>query len=301
MSSIKFKSFTSGSCGNCYFLGIFNEIDGCEAGVLIDAGFSPRRLKKELAQDGLCFDDFAGLLITHDHNDHIRSLGSYCKHVRKPVWTPPELAKALTRHFITGEFYTPCRAPLQPGWNEIVPGRIRAQYFEVPHDASFTYGYALMLDEYKFVIMTDIGRMVPQALAFARQADTVVIESNYDLEMLRNGSYPKDLQDRICGGHGHLSNVECAEALRDFVHPGLRNIFLCHLSEHNNTPELAFQTSSNVLRELYTPCTPSRGMAADRFARGAHAQAISSTELQDARIPRLCPLPRMTPSPLFTL
>ena len=301
MSSIKFKSFTSGSCGNCYFLGIFNEIDACEAGVLIDAGFSPRRLKKELANEGLCFDDFAGLLITHDHNDHIRSLGSYCKHVRKPVWTPPELAKALTRHFITGEFYGPGRAPLQPGWNEIVPGRIRAQYFEVPHDASFTYGYALMLDDYKFVIMTDIGRMVPQALAFARQADTVVIESNYDLEMLRNGPYPKDLQDRICGGHGHLSNVECAEALRDFAHPGLRNIFLCHLSEHNNTPDLAYSENFAVLRELYTPCTPSRGMAADRFARGAHAPAISRTDLQNARIPRLCPLPRMTASPLFTL
>ena len=110
MKSIKFKSFTSGSCGNCYFLGIFNEIDACEAGVLIDAGFSPRRLKKELGREGLCFDDFAGLLITHDHNDHIRSLGSYCKHVRKPVWTPPELAKALTHHFITGEYYGPCRA-----------------------------------------------------------------------------------------------------------------------------------------------------------------------------------------------
>ena len=275
MKQIKFKSFTSGSCGNCYFLGIFDEADACEAGVLIDAGFSPRRLKKELAAEGLCFDDFAGLLVTHDHNDHIRSLGSYCKHLHKPVWTPPELAKALTHHFITGEYYGPCRSPLAPGWNELVPGRIRAQYFEVPHDASFTYGYALMLDDYKFVIMTDIGRMVPQALAFARQADTVVIESNYDLDMLRHGPYPKVLQDRICGGHGHLSNAECAEALRNFAHPGLRNIFLCHLSEHNNTPELAFQTSSDILQSLY-----------------------ADTE---GRIPRLCPLPRMTPSPLFTL
>jgi Metal-dependent hydrolases of the beta-lactamase superfamily I len=275
MKSIKFKSFTSGSCGNCYFLGIFNEMDACEAGVLIDAGFSPRRLKKELARDGLTFDDFAGLLVTHDHNDHIRSLGSYCKHLRKPVWTPPELAGALSRHFITGEFYGPCRAPLAAGWNEIVPGRIRAQYFAVPHDASFTYGYALMLDDYKFVIMTDIGRMVPPALAFAKQADTVVIESNYDLEMLRHGPYPKALQDRICGGNGHLSNAECAEALRDFVHPGLRNVFLCHLSEHNNTPELAFQTSSTILQACYAEST--------------------------GRIPRLCPLPRMTPSPMFTL
>ena len=275
MKSIRFKSFSSGSCGNCYFLGIFSETGACEAGVLIDAGFSPRRLKKELAAEGLCFDDFAGLLVTHDHNDHIRSLGSYCKHLRKPVWTPPELAGALSRHFVVGEFYGPCRRTLGPGWNELVPGRIRAQYFTVPHDASYTCGYALLLDDYRFVIMTDIGRMVPQALAFARQADTVVIESNYDLEMLRHGPYPKVLQDRICGGNGHLSNAECAEALRDFVHPGLRNIFLCHLSEHNNTPELAYKTSSAILRDL--------------------------CDLSGERPPRLCPLPRMTPSPFFNL
>ncbi len=275
MSSIRFKSFTSGSCGNCYFIGIFDESGACEAGVLVDAGLSPRRLKKELAAEGLCFDDFAGLLVTHDHNDHIRSLGSYCKHLRKPVWTPPELAGALSRHFITGEYYGPCRRTLAPGWNELVPGRISAQYFAVPHDASCTFGYALLLDGYRFVIMTDIGRMVPQALAFARQADTVVIESNYDLEMLRHGPYPKVLQDRICGGHGHLSNAECAEAIRDFLHPGLRNIFLCHLSEHNNTPQLAFQASSEILQEYIRQ--------------------------SDIRPPRLCPLPRMTASPLFIL
>ena len=281
MSSIRFKSFTSGSCGNCYFIGIFDESGACEAGVLVDAGLSPRRLKKELAAEGLCLDDFAGLLVTHDHNDHIRSLGSYCKHLRKPVWTPPELAGALSRHFITGEYYGPCRRALAPGWNELVPGRISAQYFAVPHDASCTFGYALLLDGYRFVIMTDIGRMVPQALAFARQADTVVIESNYDLEMLRHGPYPMVLQDRICGGHGHLSNAECAEAIRDFLHPGLRNIFLCHLSEHNNTPQLAFQASSDVLREFYTPCAPSRGMAGYSLTRtGASAHTSDGTDLQ---------------------
>ncbi len=286
MKTIKFKSFSSGSCGNCYFIGIFNETGACEAGVLIDAGFSPRRLKKELEREGLCFDDFAGLLVTHDHNDHIRSLGSYCKHLRKPVWTPPSLGNALSRHFITGEYYDRCRRPLAPGWNELVPGRIRAQFFEVPHDASCTYGYALLLDDYKFVIMTDIGRMVPQALSFARQADTVVVESHYDLYMLRHGPYPKDLQDRICGGRGHLSNAECAEALRAFAHPGLRNVFLCHLSEHNNTPELAFQASSEALKEAYGP---------------PPADALFGNGLQDERPPRLCPLPRMTPSPMFVL
>ena len=264
---VKFKSLSSGSCGNCYFLGLFSDSGECEAGVLIDAGVSPRRLKKELAADGLSYDDFSAMLITHDHMDHIRSLGSYCKHLRKPVWSTPTLIKALSGHFVTGEYLGGVKRSLGEGWNEVVPGRIRVRWFEVPHDATQTVGYAILLDDYKFVIMTDIGRMTEQAMAFARQADTVVIESNYDLYMLRHGPYPKDLQDRICQGHGHLSNDECAAAIAGFAHEGLRNVFLCHLSEHNNEPQLAHDTSRRAL---------------------------------PAEI-RLAPLPRQTASPLFIL
>ena len=106
-------------------------------------------------------------------------------------------------------------------------------------------------------------------------ADAVILDANHDPELLRCGPYPPHLKRRILSDHGHLSNVECAEALRDFVHPGLRNIFLCHLSEHNNTPELAYETNAAVLQACY-------------------AEA-------EGRIPRLCPLPRMTPSPFFIL
>ena len=267
MKDYRFKSFSSGSCGNCYYLGIFSEEGECECGVLIDAGVSPRRLKKELAAEGLdytCFDD---ILITHDHLDHIRSLGSYCKHLQKRVWTTDVLAARLKRHFVTGEYFAPVSHVLDESWTEIVPDRIKVRYFIVPHDATQTVGYAIVLDNYKFVIMTDIGRMTSQALSFAAGADTVVIESNYDLEMLRNGPYPKELQDRICEGHGHLSNHQCAEAVKQFRHEKLRNVFLCHLSEHNNTPQKAFNTT----RPHLDPVT------------------------------RLVTLPRQTASPLFNL
>ena len=96
--------------------------------------------------------------------------------------------------------------------------------------------------------MTDAGAVTDGALGYCGQSSTVVIESNYDLDMLRSGPYPPELQDRICGGHGHLSNAECADAIADFLHPELRNVFLCHLSEHNNTPAKALETSSQVLR-----------------------------------------------------
>lgn len=243
--NVKFKSFSSGSCGNCYFIGLFGEESRrCEAGVVIDAGVSPRRLKKELQADGLCFDDFSAVLVTHDHMDHIRSLGSFCKHIRKPVWATENLHRALSRHSMTRGEVGDWRMTLKADtWNDIIPGRIRARYFIVPHDASETVGYAIMLDDFKFVIMTDTGRVTEEALNLARQADTVVIESNYDPEMLRTGPYPPDLQARIRGGHGHLSNPECAEAIKAFNHKGLRHIFLCHLSEHNNTPDLAYKES----------------------------------------------------------
>ena len=98
--------------------------------------------------------------------------------------------------------------------------------------------------------MTDIGRMTDEAVGFALSADTVVIESNYDMDMLMSGPYTYELKMRIVQGCGHLSNDECASAIRRFWHPGLKNIFLCHLSENNNTRDLAFRCSSAALEEI---------------------------------------------------
>lgn len=265
---IKFKSLSSGSCGNCYFLGIFNDEGKAGHSLLIDTGVSLRRAKKELARDGIAVEETDAILITHDHMDHIRSLGSYCKHMHKPVWASEELHQALSHHPLTSGWIADCRHILRKNGTEIVPGRIYAKHFVVPHDATQTLGYSLTLDGYRFVIMTDIGKMTDEALAEAALADTVVIESNYDYEMLRNGPYPKELQDRICQGNGHLSNSECAEAIREFRHEGLKNVFLCHLSEHNNTPQAACEASFKVLEGTQT---------------------------------RLLALPRQTPSPLIIL
>lgn len=271
MKEIKFKSLSSGSCGNCYFLGIFNDDEEqgshCECAVLIDAGVSPRRLKKELQREGINTDSIAAMLITHDHLDHIRSLGSYCKHMHLPVWLTPELERVLSRHFMTARQLSGLQRELNSGWNEIIPDRISARYFTVPHDASQTVGYAILIDGYRFMIMTDAGRVTDEAAALAGKAQTLVIESNYDSEMLKNGPYPKALQDRICGGKGHLSNAECADVLSRLSNEKLGNVFLCHLSEHNNTPQLAYEC-----------------------ARKGLGSSV-----------RLVPLPRQTASPLFIL
>lgn len=257
---VRFMSFSSGSCGNCYYLG-----DG-KRGVLIDAGVSLRSLKRSLSAEGLSFDSFGCVLVTHDHLDHIRHLGAYCRKLHKPVYATRMLHNALAHHSFTASDIGSCRKYLEEdSWNEI--GDFLVHCFEVPHDATQTLGFAICFEGHKFVIMTDIGKMTEEALGFASKADTVVIESNYDVDMLLRGPYSHLLKMRISEGHGHLSNDECAEAISRFIHPGLKNIFLCHLSANNNTPQLAYDCSSRVMEK--------------------------GTSLR-------C-LPRSTPSPLFLL
>lgn len=242
----KFLSFSSGSAGNCYFLGSGSK------GIVIDAGVSLRRMKKALELHGMDFSSFSSILVTHDHLDHIRNLGSYCKKLCKPVYATPTLHGALARHTFAAPYIDSCRHDLAEGvWNDIDGFQVRC--FQVPHDATQTVGFAIAIDGHKFVIMTDIGRMTEEALSFAQGADTVVIESNYDMDMLMGGSYTYELKMRICKGNGHLSNDECALAIKAFWHQGLRNIFLCHLSENNNTPQLAYACAFAALSEIGVP------------------------------------------------
>ena len=263
---MRFMSLSSGSCGNCYYLGTDR------GGIVIDAGVSLRRLKKVLQEYDLTFDSFSAVLVTHDHLDHIRHLGSFCKRLGKPVYTTETIHGALARHTFTAPTIAPCRRILAEGeWNEVAGMKVR--YFVVPHDATQTVGYAIEADGRRFVIMTDVGRMTDEAVEFARGADTVVVESNYDMDMLMGGPYTYELKMRIVQGCGHLSNDECASAIKRFWHPGLRNIFLCHLSENNNTHDLAYRCSEEALREIGVE----KGTLALRC------------------------LPRQYPSPLYTL
>ena len=243
--SLRFISFTSGSCGNCCLL--LHDCGDRRTGVLIDAGVSLRKMKKVLESESLSFDDISCILITHDHMDHIRHLEAFCKKICVPVYVPSLLHAALLGNYSTGGFYRSCARVLPEGVWTVLSADVSVRYFEVPHDASQTVGYAISLGDRKFVLMTDLGRITPEAVSLACGADTVVIESNYDTRMLLGGDYPYELKMRICRGAGHLSNDECAEAVTRIMHPGLKNLFLCHLSAENNTPDLAYRTTLEAL------------------------------------------------------
>lgn len=271
---MRFISFTSGSCGNCYWLGPdadgasgsaagvdgvcgaraasgagVSGVCGAGAGILIDAGASMRRVKKVMLDNGLSLDDISAILVTHDHLDHIHFLGTFCKYRRPKVCTTAKLHGALARHTFTRDHIGACRHVLQEGeWNEVNGYKIR--FFEVPHDATQTVGYAVVCpDGHLFVLMTDLEHVPAEAMALAKEADTVVIESNYDYDMLVNGPYPPELKQRILK-QGHLCNDDTAAAIREFWHPGLKNLFLCHLSGNNNTPRLAYDCASAALGSI---------------------------------------------------
>ena len=240
---MRFMSLSSGSCGNCYYL------ETSKGGIIIDAGVSLRRLKKTLMEYDLGFDSFSAVLVTHDHVDHIRHLGSFCKKLGKPVYTTEAIHRALARHTFTAPTIAACRRVMNEGeWHDIAGMKVR--YFIVPHDATQTVGYVIEAEGRRFVIMTDVGRMTDEAVGYAMTADTVVVESNYDMDMLMSGPYTYELKMRIVQGCGHLSNDECASAVKRFWHNGLRNLFLCHLSENNNTHDLAYSATANALREI---------------------------------------------------
>ena len=240
---VGFFSLSSGSCGNCYYLGTETQ------GLIIDAGVSMRRLKKALDEKHIPVDSIMGVLVTHDHLDHIRHLGSYCKKMMKPVYSSETIHGALARHTFTSSIIGGFARVLSS--SEVNPiGDFNVRYFVVPHDATQTIGYGIEIGGYRVVIMTDIGRMTDEAVSFASIADTVILESNYDIDMLLSGPYTYELKMRIIQGCGHLSNDECASAIRRFYHKGLKNIFLCHLSENNNTPELAYGNASDALTSL---------------------------------------------------
>ena len=241
-SSVRFMSFSSGSCGNCYYLG--NE-DGA---ILIDAGVSLRRLKKVMGEHGLDMASLKAVLVTHDHLDHIRHLGSFCKKLSLPVYTTPMIHSALARHTFTSDWIASCRRDVCEGETVLVAG-MSVKPFVVPHDATQTVGYSIGLTGHKFVIMTDVGRITDEAVQLASHADTVVLESNYDMDMLMGGPYTYELKMRIVQGCGHLSNDECACAVRRFMHEGPRNIFRCHWSDNNSTRELAYKCTLDSLRQ----------------------------------------------------
>lgn len=240
---MQFFSFGSGSCGNCYY------ISNGEDAVLIDAGVGVRRMKRDIFSFNVQTQFLKGLLITHDHADHVKAAGMLSSSMSLPVYTTQKIHEGMLHNYHVTK-------KVQPEWVRNIEkeqtfyiGALRVTAFDIPHDSTENVGYEIADGDEVFCLMTDIGAPTDTVCEHVRRCNHLVIEANYDPEMLSMGPYPPHLKKRITSGTGHMSNFQTAEVLAKNFHEQLRDVWLCHLSGENNHPELARKTVEMQLRE----------------------------------------------------
>lgn len=245
---LQFISLSSGSSGNSYYLN-YNGY-----GLVIDVGIGIRSFKRHFQNYGLALAQIRAVLVTHDHTDHVKAVGSLARDFRVPVYSSEKvLASIMKNHYVSKKIPEDLQRPITKG-EPLTIGPFRVTPFHVPHDSADNNGYAVEVGNSCLVVMTDIGHFTPEMEEMTRKATHLIIESNYDEAMLAAGPYPARLKKRIRGPYGHISNDETAAFLARELNPQLiRNIWLCHLSAENNLPRIAYETTAKALAEAGMP------------------------------------------------
>lgn len=236
-------SFGSGSSGNSCYVGTSN------GGVIIDAGIRADDIEAKIKANGIDIRKVCGVLLTHDHSDHVHSVYKLVRNNRhmKVFCTNRVLNSLLRRHDISKRIKDYHAAIFKEIPFKAADFEITA--FEVPHDGSDNMGFSISYEGRNFVLATDMGEVQHRARYYISSADYLVIESNYDLKMLLHGRYPEFLKARIQTSIGHMDNRDTARFLKEIYSPRLKHIFLCHLSKDNNTPEIATEIIRASLEE----------------------------------------------------
>jgi phosphoribosyl 1,2-cyclic phosphodiesterase len=229
----------SGSSGNAILVSTANTY------VLVDAGMNCKKIVEALNMVRINPFDLTAILITHDHSDHISGLDVFTRKFSIPIYATRPTWKGI---------HSAEKKPHLPSLdNEIVPeetvtiGDFEVTAFDTPHDTSGSCGYCFSSGSKRAAIATDIGYMTPLIFEHLSGCDGILLEANYDKDMLWNGEYPYYLKKRIDGEYGHLCNDDCARTVAQLCRKGTRHFILGHLSKENNLPQVAERT---VLRAL---------------------------------------------------
>ena len=277
-------SFGSGSSGNSCYIGTK------AGGVIVDAGVNSDQIEAALKVNGIPMSHVKGLCLTHDHTDHVKfayKLLRANKHLR--LFCTNRVLNAILRRHSISKRIKDYHVPIFKEFPFMLAG-FEVTAFDVPHDAADNAGFCFRYADKTFVMATDLGEVSERARFYMSQADFLMIEANYDLHMLQWGPYPEYLKARIRTDHGHLDNTDTATFVASIaggaepVNPRLRYIFLCHLSQDNNTPEKAVGAVRSALEEAGLTV----GDASDPLE-------ASACRLQ------LMALPRFAPTRLFHL
>ena len=233
-------SLQSGSNGNCIY------VETGDVKLLFDAGISGIRAKQRLSWQGRDIAKVDAVLISHDHVDHSRSMGIFQRKFGLPIYATPKTYHAASRyglgaiedlrHFAAGE--------------TLLFGRVTVETIPTPHDGADGVVFVVDDGKHRLGILTDLGHVFSELEGVIRSLDAVLLESNYDPDMLANGPYPEFLKERIEGPGGHISNFEAAEVLKSNASKRMKWACLAHLSQDNNTPALALKTHRKILGKL---------------------------------------------------
>ena len=231
---LNFCSLYSSSSGNCLF------VQSSNTNILVDAGVSTRKIETALDKINVSPANIAGILVTHEHSDHVQSIGNFSSKYSIPVYINNETWDALPadqKEKISDDNHKTIEIneKFSIGDLEILP-------FSIPHDAVNPCGFNIFHGGKKISIATDLGHMTDDVLKCLENSSFIMLESNYEPEVLKFSRYPYILKKRIDGPNGHLSNITAGNTISKLIPTGLSSVMLGHLSKENNFPELAYKT-----------------------------------------------------------
>ena len=230
----------SGSSGNSIYI----SCGGVR--LLVDAGMSAARIEAHLREIGVDIREIDAILVTHEHVDHVRGLGVLCRKYGVPVyanegtWDGILLRESGIPLRCVHTFYT---------GEDFYIGKMNIHPFPIPHDANEPVGYSFECQGLRCAVATDLGHINDTWMDAITGCQAIVLEANHDVEMVNRGPYPSHLKRRILSRKGHLCNEDCAKALLRLAQSGTKAVFLSHLSNDNNLPELAYDTVCAALAE----------------------------------------------------
>lgn len=228
-------SIASGSSGNCIYVGSEN------THLLVDTGISKKRIEEGLHSLAIKGEELSGILVTHEHADHIQGLGVFSRKYEIPIFATAGTIRGIRDYKSLGKMPEGLYHEVHTD-DAFLIGDIAVHPFAISHDANEPSGYRFEQGEKRVAVATDLGKYDEYTVENLRNLNAVLLESNHDLHMLEVGPYPYYLKQRVMGERGHLSNELSGRLLCDILHGDLQNVMLGHLSKENNYAELAYET-----------------------------------------------------------
>ena len=232
---MKLMTLASGSSGNCSYIGTDR------TSLLLDVGISLKNIEFGLKESGISPHDMDGILITHEHSDHIKCLGIISRKYNIAIYATAGTIAAIKNIKSLGEFDHSLLIPIERKTTFDI-GDITVDVHPISHDAADPVCYSFKNGNSKMSVATDLGVYTDELVDFLSDSDAMIIEANHDIRMLEVGPYPYQLKQRILGNKGHLCNEASGQLIKRLLNDHIRGVYLGHLSDKNNYPELAFES-----------------------------------------------------------